>query len=1176
MRSKKSLAVFAALMMLTVCIIPIAGYGNSSFEGAGSFIERPGSTDEVPSGSTAVYTVDDLKKIGTGANGTEWGLDAEYILMNDIEFTEEDNLTGGAEIEVTITVSGSGSSMKTTLTVKKDGTVVNNFSAWAYGNYGKDTTTGSLELTGNTVKNAFIEGSDFIIMVDASGAGTVTKNSNGNFEPIGSITTPFTGIFNGNGKVIRGMEVSQMEGAVFADVGMFAVIEAADTSKPTIKNLGIEGGYSAASSESTLSASGMITGWLKVGEISNCYATSGVYSSAPAVPSAVGEGTYAGGIAGVSEGTIKSSYNAGTVVAVGNSAYAGGITGFIGNVDTTNCYNAGTVSAVGEDDAAAGGIVGIIPAAVTDTFKMNRNLGNVRAEATDDAGKAYAGGIVGYSSTVISSSYTWYSSSQSTIVVEAVVGKGTAYAGGIVGYTEKGVTDSYLYTNSSGTKIKATATTGASGGEAWSGGIAGSAEYIYNSYNRSYSDTSSTNNVESASKDGTNKNNGRIVGLMPAGSELVNVYFRGPSSETSKLTGGDEDSDDAYSIDGLAPGADSTRLWGASGAMKEGDMLNNNNYFNGTTTLYSGSGSVNGWFTSGIWSMRSSTTSSNAPNNGYPFIDNMTPGVILILDRSSDITVIRDSEVVLEVTAHCELPLTYRWQQSSSGTGSWSNITDETSPILKVTPTSTMFYQCVISNGTSSMNETPGMKVTVLSETIDIRTASDLMKITNNMDGNYIQRADIDFTDVDLNGGVDLNLDIDIDNTDLYLRTTFVNGNNDFSASGLTVYFNGTFGITDSDGNVSFTGYDKTKDYKITVGGAVQAIEALVTFDLEKNAEDGRITKNSNGNMYPIGSFDKPFIGTYNGNGFKIIGLDVVDFSDSTIYGSAAGLFGVANTATIKNVTLENGSVSSLASNTSTEGYAYAGSILGFSIDSTIERCSSNLTVTAFGNSGDGQAIAGGIAGYTSNDIIISNSTGEVYGFSSDVSIIGGIAGINDGSITDSYSAGKADGVSSAVQIGGIAGESYGDVTNCYSRSTLGTTGNVGGIIGKAHDGNVTNCYFIGTASSPIAGDGQTNLLIDGGETRPAATKSGGKTESQLKDQATYFQGITDVGGEDVEGWNFSGDTWFMDGFPGLKAPVTEAEPSDDDGFDMKYVAIIVIAIIIVLLAIVLLRRRSA
>ena len=1161
MRSKKSLAVFAALMMLTVCIIPIAGYGNSSFEGTGSFMERPDSTDEVPSGFIAVYTVADLKKVGSGdtIDGVVWGPDAKYILMNDIEFAEEDALTGGAEIEVTITVSGSGSSMKTTLTVKKDGTAVNNLAAWANANYKKTTTTGSIELTGNAVKTVFIEGSDFIVMVDASGAKTVTMNSKGNFEPIGTAAVPFTGIFNGNGKVIKGMEMSYM-GTGNVEIGMFAVI---DGSSALVEKLGMEGGYSAAftSTNGALAASGMITGWLKDGKISNCYVTGSVYSSSP---DGAGADTYAGGVAGTSDDTIISSYNTGTSVAVGDNAYAGGIIGFQRSVDLKGCYNTGTASAIGKMVAAAGGIAGMVDVA-SGTFEMNRNLGNVRAEATDDAGMAYAGGIAGHSSIAVSASYSFYTSGQSTTVTEAVVGKGEAYAGGIVGYVTEGVTDSYLYTNTTSTKIKATAATGASGGTAWSGGIAGYSEYVYNCYARSNSDTSTTSNVESAGQDGTNKNNGRIVGTMPDGSSLVNVYFRGPDS--AKLSGG-EDNDKLYSIDGESPGDASTRGdWGASGAKTEGVMLNNNNYFDKPT------GSVGGWFASGTWSIRSSTTSSSAPNNGYPFIDNLTPGVILILERSSDITVVKDTEVVLEVTAQCELPLTYRWQQSTSGTGSWSNISDETSPVLKVSPTSTMFYQCVISNGTSAMNETPGMKVTVLGETIDIRTPNDLLKINANMDGSYIQRADLDFTDVDLNGGVDLNLDIDVTGTTLNLRITFVNGTNNFSAPGLTVYFNGVFGTTDSTGRVSFTGYDNTKDHKITAGGAVNSSEALVTFDLKAGATE-RITKNSNGNFTPIGTFDKPFIGTYNGNGFKITGLDIIDFSDSSVNGSSAGLFGVADDATIKNITLENGSVSSMASNIGPNSYAYAGSVIGFSTGTLVERCSSNLTVTAFGNNlTDGQAIAGGIAGYSSEAVILSNSTGDVSGVANGASRIGGIAGNSAGSISDSYSTGKLSGVSADVRIGGIAGMSDGDVTNCYSRST----GWTGGIIGDASGGNVTNCYFLGVTGDNIAGSGGSTLVIDGNDTtRPALTRSGWKTETQLRDRSTYFQGTTDVGGEDVKGWNFSGDTWYMGDFPGLKAPVTEAEPGEDKGFDMKYVAIIVIAILIVLVAFVLLRRRSA
>jgi hypothetical protein len=1203
MRSKKSLAVFAALMMLTVCIIPIAGFGNSSFEGTGSFMEKPNSVDKVPDDYIGIFDLDDLKQVGSGfTDGTvTWGLDAKYILMNDLDFTKDNtDLNDGAEIEVVIVTSGSSSLMKTTITVKKDGATVGDFTVWANANYGVAAEDNAAILTGNTITMAFIEADDFIIMVDASSAKTIKKSANGNFDPIGSISDPFTGTFNGNGHVIKGMETTYAGTSAvadsFIDVGMFAVI---DGPSAVVEKLGMVGGYSASSSKGDLSSAGIITGWLKDGEIKNCYSTGNVYSSAANPPSAFNAGTYAGGIAGVAEDTVKTSYNTGTVISRGSEAFAGGITGFLGTNDLTTfkvaelkgCYNTGSIFAKGDDYAAAGGIVGKVPKDIIEStpskvngkLEMNRNLGAIRAEVTSETGNAFAGGIVGHSSIEVSASYSWFISSMSTTVIEAIVKKGTAYAGGIAGYTDAGVTYSYLYTNSSSARVRATATTGDAGGDSWAGGIAGYATYIYNCYNRANSDT--TSNVATTGNVANDKNSGRIVGYMPEDSPLMNVYFRASATATLKdLGGGDRDGE--YSIDGIEPGEDSIRTRGASGAIANDMMLDNNSYFNEPTDLYDGSGPVKGWFESTVWAMTSSKTSSSAPNNGYPFIDGMPPGTIFIVDRSWDTTIVKGQEggVTLFVVAQSELGLTYRWQQSTSGTGSWSDVSDErASPTVNVTPTSTMFYQCVVSNstngGSSSWNETVGnMKVTVLPETIDIRTPADLLKILSNMDGSYIQRADLDFTDVDLNAGDKLHLDFDTDTVGyLGLRVTF---NNNSPAPNMTVYFDGEFGTTDSDGKVSFP-YDVSKDYKITVGGVTPSGEALATYDFEAGKYE-RITKNSNGNMNPIGTFTNPFVGTYNGNGFKIIGLDIINFSDSV--DAVAGLFGVADKsaagkkAVIKNVTLEDGSVSSMSSTGTAGGSAYAGSVLGYSLDASVERCSSNLTVTAFGYSaGTGNAAAGGMVGSNTNTVT-SNSSGDVSAFAKNASYVGGIAGVNLNAISESYSTGKLSGVSihSDVYTGGIAGESEGDITNCYSLCEVEGS-KVGGIIGNAIDGTVTNCYFLtGKGAAGIAYD-VTALLIDGDAGRIGVTASGAKTETQLKNKATFFQETTVVNGEDVGGWNFSGDVWYIDGgFPGLKAPKTIAEPSGDGGFDMKYVAIIVIAIIVVLLALVLLRRRSA
>ena len=66
----------------------------------------------------------------------------------------------------------------------------------------------------------------------------------------------------------------------------------------------------------------------------------------------------------------------------------------------------------------------------------------------------------------------------------------------------------------------------------------------------------------------------------------------------------------------------------------------------------------------------------------------------------------------------------------------------------------------------------------------------------------------------------------------------------------------------------------------------------------------------SAGDWVPIGTWDDPFTGTYNGNGFEITGLTMTD-PDAKII----GLFGVAKNAHIYNITLRNYDIASAGKN---------------------------------------------------------------------------------------------------------------------------------------------------------------------------------------------------------------------------------------------------------------------
>jgi hypothetical protein len=205
------------------------------------------------------------------------------------------------------------------------------------------------------------------------------------YNIIGNKTTPFTGVFNGNGYVIRNLTYSTATEVNY--VGLFGF-----TNNATIKNLGVEdinlytGGRYA----------GGLVGYLYYGTITNCYSTGSVTSSyiSSSNESYVGalveqqhsgadtsysnsglvilslpdpsspNSSYAGGLVGFCYGTITYSYSMATVTSSANgpSSYrslAGGLVGYLHYGVITNCYSTGLVnsSAYTSDYSYAGGLV---------------------------------------------------------------------------------------------------------------------------------------------------------------------------------------------------------------------------------------------------------------------------------------------------------------------------------------------------------------------------------------------------------------------------------------------------------------------------------------------------------------------------------------------------------------------------------------------------------------------------------------------------------------------------------------------------------------------------------------------------------------------------------------------------------------------------------------------------
>jgi len=170
-------------------------------------------------------------------------------------------------------------------------------------------------------------------------------------------------------------------------------------------------------------------------------------------------------------------------------------------------------------------------------------------------------------------------------------------------------------------------------------------------------------------------------------------------------------------------------------------------------------------------------------------------------------------------------------------------------------------------------------------------------------------------------------------------------------------------------------------------------------------------TANQGRGWEPIGTQDKPFTGTFDGQGFEIS-----DLSIGRVDTGHVGLFGfVGEKGTVKNVGVVNAYVV-------------------------------------------GQYCVGGLVGINWGAVSNSHSDGSVSGSDQ----VGGLVGGNGGSVSNSYSTGFVTG---ERHVGGLAGASTGPVSNSYFTGSVSGESRVGGLLGGMSGAALSNCYFDGIVS---------------------------------------------------------------------------------------------------------------
>lgn len=275
------------------------------------------------------------------------------------------------------------------------------------------------------------------------------------------------------------------------------------------------------------------------------------------------------------------------------------------------------------------------------------------------------------------------------------------------------------------------------------------------------------------------------------------------------------------------------------------------------------------------------------------------------------------------------------------------------------------------------------------------------------------------------------------------------------------------------------SGADETEWVDI---GSVEDLLALAeSRDPETLAKNYRLTADLNlggraADPFPgIGTAEAPFTGVFDGQGRTI--------SNVTVNGKEnAGFFGVVKGATIKNLTLENVTVTgtkqvgglvgwaqveldkenmgagkaNLIGSCKVEGQVSGtesvGGLVGlndgksdpetlFSISSSVDKCTADVAVTATGGS---SSKLGGLVGENNGVITRSAALGDVTAEGSNM--VGGLAGDSYGSIYDSHAEGRVTGKNN---VGGFAGSSSGTVRHCYSLGDVSGESYTGGFAGS-------------------------------------------------------------------------------------------------------------------------------
>lgn len=233
----------------------------------------------------------------------------------------------------------------------------------------------------------------------------------------------------------------------------------------------------------------------------------------------------------------------------------------------------------------------------------------------------------------------------------------------------------------------------------------------------------------------------------------------------------------------------------------------------------------------------------------------------------------------------------------------------------------------------------------------------------------------------------------------------------------------------------------------------------------------------------PIGTKSVPFRGTFDGQGYKIYGIDLESAE------AFLGVFGYTDGATIRNLNVEGIKIKNNNNSTNTA----TGGLAGYVNNTLIENCH------VLGYTGGVSALydnAGGLVGYIHGATEIRSSSASTR-VEAGHDYVGGFVGkAEDGMvITECFATGEVASPG-GYYVGGFAGYTYnGKIGFCYAWGSVTASRFAGGLIGRAIGTSVGNSYAAGRS---VTGGATQGGLIGYSETDPQycywnAALAGGK-----------------------------------------------------------------------------------